>query len=36
MGVGGGVDPIDTSVFLESGQLIYCPYKNKMGVWVQL
>ena len=36
MGVGGGVDPIDTSVLLESGQPKYCAYKNKVSVWVQL
>jgi hypothetical protein len=36
MGAGGGVDPIDTSILLESGQRIYSAYKNKMGVWVQL
>lgn len=36
MGVGGGVDPVDMSVLLESGERIYCAYKNKMSVWVQL
>jgi hypothetical protein len=36
MEVGGGADPIDTSVLLESGRRIYCSYKNKMSFWVQL
>ena len=36
MGVGGGVDPIDTLAFLESEQQVYCAYKNKVSVWVQL